>query len=93
MKVCTKKLMFSYVKDVENSKQQTTITEFIRCARHLLVVKERTIPPKFKKIILEHNIDPDAFTLAQLDVFRKEVFESFLLLSECVFLVYRIKYG
>lgn len=80
-----------YAKDIETFRQKTTVSDFIKCARHL--VKKRAIPPRFKKVTLEHAINPDIFTLAELDAFRKDTLESLhLKLSECAFLVYRIKY-
>ena len=77
---------------METFRQTTTVSDFINCARHL--VKKRTIPPRFKKVTLEHAINPDIFTLAELDAFRKDTLESLhLTLSECAFLVYRIKHA
>ena len=84
--------MSRYAKDVEGFRQKTTITDFIKCGRHL--VKKKSIPPRFKKITLEHAIDPDVYTLAELDAFRKDTLEALQLkLSECAFQVYRIKHG
>ena len=92
---CSKELrekMSGYARDVEKFRQKTTISDFIRCARHL--VKKRTIPPHFKKVTLEHAVDPDVYTLAELDAFRKDTLESLhLKLSECAFQVYLIKHG
>ena len=84
--------MSKYARDVEKYRQNTTISDFIKCACHL--VKKRTIPPRFRKITMEHAINPDIYTLAELDTFRKDTLESLhLKLSECAFQVYRIKYG
>ena len=84
--------MSKYARDVEKFRRKTTISDFIKCARHL--VKKRTIPPRFKKITMDHVINPDVYTLAELDAFRKDTLESLhLKLSECAFQVYRIKYG
>ena len=84
--------MSKYAKDIERFRQKTTISDFIKCARHL--VKKKTIPPRFKKVTLEHAINPDNYTLADLDAFRKDTLESLhLKLSECAFQVYRIKHG
>ena len=84
--------MSKYAKDIERFRQKTTISDFIKCARHL--VKKRPIPPRFKKVTLEHAVNPDVFTLAELDSFRKDTLESLhLKLSECAFQVYRIKHG
>ena len=84
--------MSKYAKGIERFRQKTTVSDFIKCARHL--VKKRPIPPRFKKVTLEHAINPDIFTLAELDAFRKDTLESLhLKLSECAFQVYRIKHG
>lgn len=84
--------MGRYARDIESFRQRTTITEFIKCGRHL--VKKRTIPPRFKDITIEHAINPDNYTLAELDAFRIDTLEALhLKLSECAFQVYRIKYG
>ena len=87
-----KERMSIYANDIEGFRQRTTITEFIKCGRHL--VKKRAIPPRFKKITLEHAIDPDVYTLAELDHFRIDTYEALhLKLSECAFQVYQIKHG
>jgi hypothetical protein len=84
--------MSKYAKGIEVFQRKTTVSDFIKCARHL--VKKRTIPPRFKKVTLEHSINPDNYTLAELDAFRKDTLESLhLKLSECAFQVYRIKHG
>ena len=87
-----KERMSKYANDIEGFRQRTTITEFIKCGRHL--VKKTDIPPYFKKITLECDIDPDLCTLAELDHFRIDTYEALdLKLSECAFQVYRIKHG
>lgn len=84
--------MSRYARGIEEFRKHTTISNFIKCARHL--VKKRNIPPRFKKVTMEHAIDPDVYTLAELDAFRKDTLESLhLKLSECAFQVYRIKHG
>ena len=87
-----KERMSIYANDIEGFRQRTTITEFIKCGRHL--VKKRAIPPRFRKITLEHAIDPDVYTLADLDHFRIDTYEALhLKLSQCAFQVYQVKYG
>lgn len=84
--------MSKYAKDIEKFRQKVTISDFIKSVPHL--VHKRTIPPRFKKTVVEHAIDPDICTLAELDAFRKDTLESLhLKLSECAFRVYSIKYG
>ena len=84
--------MSKYTKYMETFRQKTTVSDFIKCARHL--VKKKTIPPRFKKVTLEHAINPDTYTLAELDAFRKDTLESLnLKLSECAFQVYRTKHA
>jgi hypothetical protein len=84
--------MSTYARDIEKFRQKTTVSDFIKYARYL--VKKRTIPLRLKKVTLEHAIDPDIYTLAELDAFRKDTLESLhLKLSEYAFQVYRIKHG
>ena len=84
--------MTKYAESIDNFRRQTTITEFIKNARYL--VKKRSIPTHFKKITTEHAIDPDTYTLADLDAFRTDTLEALhLKLSECALHVYRMKYG
>lgn len=87
-----KERMSAYARDIKNFRQRTTITEFIECKK--LPVKSRRIPPRFERVTMEHAIDPDVYTLADLDHFRKDTRESLhLKLSECAFQVYKIKHG
>ena len=87
-----KEQMSKYARDIEDFRQKTTITEFIKSG--LLPMKDRSIPPRFKKITLEHAIDPDVCTLADLDHFRRDTYKALhLKLSECAFQVYKIKHG
>lgn len=84
--------MSSYAKDIERFRQRTTITEFIECKK--LPVKGRRIPPRFERVTMEHAIDPDVYTLADLEHFRKDTYKALhLKLSECAFQVYKIKHG
>ena len=87
-----KEQMAKYARDIEEFRQKTTITEFIKSG--YLPLKDRSIPPRFKKITIEHSIDPDVFTLADLDHFRKDTYKALhLRLSECAFQVFKIKHG
>ena len=84
--------MAKYARDIEEFRQKTTITEFIRSG--YLPMKDRSIPPRFKKITVEHAIDPDIYTLADLDHFRKDTYKALhLRLSDCAFQVFKIKHG
>ena len=87
-----KERMSAYVRDIEHFRKSTTITEFIECKK--LPMKGRRIPPRFERVTVEHAIDPDVYTLADLDHFRKDTYKSLhLKLSECAFQVYKIKHG
>lgn len=68
---CSEKLkekVKSYVRDVQTFQQNTTITEFLKYRRHL--AKKRPILERHKKLKMEHNIDPDLYTLAELEGLR-----------------------
>ena len=84
--------MTKYTESIDKFRRQMLITDFIKNARYL--VKKRSIPTHFKKITSEHAIDPDTYTLADLDAFRTDTLEALhLKLSECALHVYRMKYG
>ena len=84
--------MKQYNKDIEGFRQRTTITDFIKCSK--LRIKSRTIPRRFIDVTIEHAIDPDVCTLADLDHFRKDTYRALhLKLSECAFQVFTIKRG
>ena len=63
-----KKEMKLYARDVQRFQQRTTISEFLKYRRRL--AKSRKIPKSFKKLTLEHEIDPSTYTLADLESFR-----------------------
>lgn len=66
--VTLKQEVKTYKSDVEEFLQRTTISEFIKCRRHL--ARKRVIPKSFRKLTVEHTIDPDCYTLADLETFR-----------------------
>lgn len=59
-----------YARDVQTFQENTTITEFLTHRGYL--AKKRRIPESFKKFKTEHNIDPDSYTLADLERLRKK---------------------
>jgi hypothetical protein len=59
-----------YARDVQRFQENTTISEFLTHRRNL--AKKRRIPDSFKKFKTEHNIDPDTYTLADLERLRKK---------------------
>ena len=63
-----RKEMKVYVRDVQAFQQNTTITEFIKYRRDL--AKMKSIPESRKKLKMDHNIEPDSYTLADLDKLR-----------------------
>jgi hypothetical protein len=70
---CSDKLkerMKIYARDVQIFQENTTISEFLTHRRNL--AKKRRIPDSFKKFKTEHNIDPDTYTLADLERLRKK---------------------
>ena len=92
---CSKNLkaeMASYEYDMRDFQQKTTVNNFIEYGRNRIVLKERSVPPRFKKLILKKGIDPDSYTLAELDNFRQKTCAQ-LKLSECALLLYSIKHN
>ena len=70
---CSEKLkrkVKTYVEDVQNFQRNTTITEFLKYRRHM--AKEKCIPESYKKLKMTHNINPDSYTLADLEKLRKK---------------------
>ena len=81
--------MANYTKSVKRFQQQTTLTEFISCERDL--VRKKSIPPNFKDMVTEHSIDPDDYTLYEIENFRVDVHRLLSTdLSECAFQMYTI---
>lgn len=71
---CSEKLkarMASFAKEVNSYQQQTKLIDFINCRCQL--VKKTSIPPHFKEMITEHNIDPNDRTLCDIEKFRNEL--------------------
>ena len=58
----------AYVRDVQRFQRNTTITEFLKYRRHL--AKKKPVLEKHKKLKMEHSIDPDLYTLAELEGLR-----------------------
>ena len=77
----------TYARDIQTFQKRTTIAEFIRCRRHL--AKKRSIPKRFKKLANEHNIDPDNYSLADLESFRQDTCRQ-IKLSDFALQVYSI---
>ena len=59
-----------YARDVQIFQENTTISEFLTYRGYL--AKKRRIPESFKKFKTEHNIDPETYTLAELERLRKK---------------------
>ena len=71
---CSEKLkakMTNFVKEVNHYLQQTNLTDFINC--RCQIIKKTNVPPQFKDITTEHNIDPNDHTLYDTEAFRKEL--------------------
>ena len=101
---CSDKLqerMSIYVSDIQTFKENTTISDFIKYAKQspygILVKKKCPAPPQtFKILLTKHNIDPDTYTLIELEAFRSETGYRVCLhrtLSECAFQLYTAKHG
>ena len=88
--------MRNYGRDLQSFKERTTITDFIKCKIARSLVKNSAVLATFRKLTTEHNINPDNYTLAELDYFRHETAKAVCLrrkLSECALQFYRVKYG
>ena len=91
--------MSDYVSDVRTFKEKTTIADFIKYAKRSpygLVKKKGPPPQTFRVLLTKHNIDPDTYTLLELEEFRSETGKRVCLtrtLSECAFQMYTAKYG
>ena len=59
-----------YARDVQTFQENTTISEFLTHRGYL--AKKRRIPESYRKFKTEHNIDPDSYTLADLEKLRKK---------------------
>ena len=82
--------MVNYVSKVKSFQQRTILTEFIKCGHHL--VKEKSIPPNFKDMVTEHSVDPDDYTLLEMEDFRKDLHRLLNMeLSECALQMYTIE--
>ena len=77
-----------YARDIQAFQQNTTITEFLKYRRHL--AKTRRIPDSFKKLKMEHNIEPDSYTLADLERLRMSTCVH-IKLSDFALQIYSIK--
>ena len=86
-----KSKMATYAGNVERFQQQVTVAEFINSANEL--VTRTSIPPGFKDIVTEHNIDPEDYTLSQIEGFRKDIHRMLNVeLSECALQMYSIQH-
>ena len=61
-----------YGENVQNFQRNTTITEFIKYRGDLANLKGKRIPQLCKKLTMKHNIDPELYTLADLETLRKK---------------------
>lgn len=84
--------MVRYEHDMQDFKQTTTVKNFIKYGQPRICPKPRTLPPRFKKLVLTKCIDPDTYTLAELDGIRMKICSQ-LKLSECALQLYSIKYN
>ena len=83
-----KKKMRIFAEHVQNFQRSTTITEFLKYRRH---TKKKSISPKLcKKLKMTHNINPDCYTLADLEKLRKETCDH-VKLSDFALQVYSIE--
>ena len=77
-----------YAEEVQNFQRNTTITEFLKYRRHM--AKDKSIPESCRKLKMTHNIDPDSYTLADLEKLRKKTCDH-AKLSDFALQVYSIK--
>lgn len=84
--------MLSYAHDMQTFQQQTTMFNFIKCSNHQMVLKMTSVPPCFRRFIIEYGINLDSYTLADVESFRVDTC-SHLKLSECALQIYSIKHN
>ena len=82
--------MVSYDHDMHLFQQQTTLFNFIKSSGNLIALKRRSIPPHFRKLVLEHGTDPDSYKLGDLERFRTDTCMH-LKMSQCALQLYFIK--
>ena len=89
--MCSEKLKRKvkiYAEEVQNFQQNTTITEFLKYRRHM--AKEKCIPDSYKKLKMKHNINPDSYTLADLEKVRRKTCDH-VKLSDFALQIYSIE--
>lgn len=64
--------MVSYDHDMHLFQQQTTVFDFIKSSSNQTALKQRSIPPRFRRLLLEHSTDPDSYKLGDLESFRTD---------------------
>jgi hypothetical protein len=77
-----------FAEHVQYFQRNTTITEFLKYRRHM--AKEKCIPKSYKKLKMTHNINPDSYTLADLEKLRKKTCEH-VKLSDFALQIYSIE--
>ena len=63
-----KEEMEEYARDIQGFTTRITVTEFIKYRRYL--AKHKVIRNSLRKLITKYNIDPDTYTLADLEKVR-----------------------
>ena len=92
---CSDKLkakMAQYECDMQDFQRTTTVNNFIKYGQPRICPKPRSVPPRFKKLVLTKHIDPDTYTLAELDSVRMKICSQ-LKLSECALQLYSMKHN
>ena len=84
--------MASYDRDMHWFQLQTTVFDFIQHVRHRITIEKKSIPPRFKRLVLKEGIDPKSYTLADVEKFRVDTCMH-LKLSQCALQVFSFKHN
>lgn len=84
--------MARYARQMQWFQQETTVFDFIKYGRCRLAVEKPPLPPRFKELVLEEDIDLKSYTLADLERFRLDSCSN-LRLSECALHLYSIRHN
>ena len=84
--------MAGYDDEIQALRRRITVFNFIKYGRYHLTAKIGTIPPRFRSLVMEQDINPDSYTLADLENFRMDTCSN-LKLSEWALQVYFVQHN
>lgn len=75
--------MESYERDILGFRQKTSILEFMNSKQSSTRMNSDLMPPHFRQVTTEHDINPDIYRLVALDDFRVNMTSCLNLPAEC----------